>query len=145
MYKQLISGVVVALAVPFASADSWDSDANLDRGVKATLQAHKQNGVDGLIAQTENCYAGLDTSRANRNVGKDVEYCVAVDIASMIVDGKKAQANGKDRTGYFSTENVFVRAGRTLDMSRQVQLPEQLQQYFLNRASRIKQRLDKAM
>jgi hypothetical protein len=76
----------------------------------AALKAYKKTGVTRIVEGSRNCYAGLDTSRANRNVGRDVEYCIAYAISSLMIDSEISKAMNFPPSPNLNSADVVVRA-----------------------------------
>jgi hypothetical protein len=115
-----------------AFADSWDSNANISRAVDKAITTYKSQGLAGLAAEAQNCYAGLDTSFRNKNVSRDVEYCVALEIAS-----SKINHSGKQRHAYLDGGEVLLRAMLYLEKTRVIHQPDEFQLYLAPRIERI--------
>lgn len=117
-----------------AQADSWDSDKNIDQAMTKAVAAFKTSGTQGLVAASQNCYAGLDTSRRNVNRGRDVEYCVALDASGSVIDNKQ-QEGGRDT--FLSFPQMIIRTTIAVEQAELVRLPEELNRYLLARITKV--------
>lgn len=145
MLKRLIL-ITTMLACSFpVLADSWDSNKNIDKAMNAALKTYKSNGTTGMIEASKNCYAGLDTSYRNKNVGRDVEYCITYEISSKVIDEKVCEAMNFPLNEYFSTIDVAMRAMYHLETARIVRLPEEFNRYLVPRVTKIRQELPPKM
>jgi len=141
MFNRLILTAAMLAACLPALADSWDSNKNIERAMGAALKTYKKTGVSGIVDGMNNCYAGLDTRQANRNVGRDVEYCVAYALSSLVIDGEISKAMNFPPSQYLNNVDVAVKAMFVLEQARIVTLPEQFTPYFDSRMSQIRQGL----
>lgn len=137
MLKRIILALSVLTCCLPAVADSWDSNLNIDRAMSAALKTYKSNGALGLVSDSKNCYAGLDTSRTNKNVGRDVEYCISFELSSVIIDREVSAAMSVPRNEYLSSFDVFTRAMFNLERARIVRQPEEFDRYLLPRFTKI--------
>lgn len=107
----------------------------------AALKTYKSGGVTGIVEGARNCCAGLDTSLANRNVGCDVEYCVAYVLSAFVIDSEISKAMNFPANDALSNVNVAVMAMYVLEQARIVTLPEQYAPYLEPRANQIRRGL----
>jgi hypothetical protein len=137
MFKKLIlAGALLAASLP-ALADSWDSNRNIERAMDAALATYRKTGVTGLVQEAENCYAGLDTSRRNKHVGRDVEYCISYVVSSAVIDKEASRAINAPQNEYFTNGELLLKAMYALERARIVTRPEEFQPYLAPRLSKI--------
>lgn len=134
MLKSVLLPCLLACALP-ALADSWDSDANINKAMDQAVSTFKAKGIPGLEEAARSCYAGMDYSRRNVNVGRDVEYCVSYELASTIIDRDNAKATNGARSAYF--KDVLLRSAHNLEKARAVKLPEEIERYLAPRYQKI--------
>lgn len=134
--KKLFLLIALLACVP-AMADSWDSNQNIDKAMTAALKTYASNGVSGMVDQVNNCNAGLDTRPGNKNLGRDVEYCIAYEMSAAIIDREAAKDGNFPRSGAFDGNKVMVRAMLLLEKARIVRLPEEFERYLLPRFTKI--------
>jgi hypothetical protein len=121
-----------------AHADSWDSNKNIDRAMSSAVKTYKAAGAAGLVDAMNNCYAGLDTSRRNPNLGRDVEYCVALDAAASVIDNRQPES---ERNESLDFTEAITRTSYTVERAGLVRLPEELQRYLIPRFNKIRTEL----
>jgi hypothetical protein len=139
MVRNLCVFIFIMMCASIASADSWDSNQNINRATDAASSTYKSKGIPGVEGEAKNCYAGLDTTRINKNVGRDVEYCIAFEIASALID-QRMSVDTAARSAYLNINEITARAVYHLEKVRIVTLPENLVPYF-GRFSGVKKRL----
>lgn len=145
MLKRLIlAGALLATSLP-ALAESWDSNKNIERAMDAAVSTYKKSGVTGLIKESENCYAGLDTSRRNGHVGRDVEYCVSYVVSSAVIDKEMSRANSAPQNEYFTNGELLLKAMYALERARVVTRPEEFQPYLAPRLSKISEEVPRRL
>lgn len=142
-YKKIIAVFLVTVA-PLATADSWNSSENISRAANRALATYGTNGIDGIVSESRNCHAGLDTSYRNKNAARDIEYCIAFDIASTLIDQRRAGSNEANRSAYLNLNEAMMRGVFALEKARLITLPEQIVPYF-DRFSGIQSKLPKTM
>ncbi|WP_244788335.1 hypothetical protein [Cupriavidus pauculus] len=120
-----------ALALAIAGSALADID-NLNRASDKALTVYKSSGMDGLELEGKTCYSGLDKRPSNPNLGAQVEYCIAFEGASAVINNTK-----KLQSPYYGLDTV-ARAFLALDQSRLVTLPEQMTTYTSPRYEYIK-------
>jgi len=141
MFKQLIIGVAILTSAVPALADSWDSNKNIERAMSAALAAYKKAGVGELVAQSQNCYAGLDTSVRNKNAGRDVEYCIAYEFSSSEIDRQMVAAMQFPASENLEFGMVMLRAMQALEKAGVVRQQRDFEAYLLPRYKKIKDEL----
>lgn len=139
MFKKLVWCCLLACSLP-ALADSWDSRGNIAKATEQAIQTYKTKGADALVADGESCHAGLDLARTNKNLARDVEYCIAFEIAATLIDQKTANPHHP----YWANGNTFLRGMYALERARIVTLPEQFNPY-LERFKGIPARVNAAL
>lgn len=145
MLKRLIlAGALLAASLP-ALAESWDSNKNIERAMDTAVSTYKKSGVTGLIKESENCYAGLDTSRRNAHVGRDVEYCVSYVVSSAVIDKEMSRANNAPQNEYFTNGELLLKAMYALERARVVTRPEEFQPYLAPRLSKISEEVPRRL
>ena len=128
--------VALAIAAP-AAADSWDSNKNLDRAMRAAVKTYRASGAVGLAVEARNCYAGLDTSTRNKNMGRDVEYCIAYEYSSAKIDDGMSKAMNFPPTQSLGLEGVVQRAMAILHKTKIVSDPDDFAPYLVPRMNHI--------
>lgn len=122
MFRKLFIATSLASCVVSASADSWDSNANIDKATKRAVDVYKEGGIDALAAASKNCYAGLNATRTNKNAGRDIEYCFALEVAGANID--KAGT-----VPYLNAREVLMRGVYHLEQAGLITLPDQINPY----------------
>lgn len=133
----LILIAVLSMATA-AHAESWDSNANMDAAMSKAVATYKAGGAPALVAASDNCYAGLDTGRRNPNVGRDVEYCVALDASAAVIDSKQPVNARNDALDFSET---ITRTSYVVQKAGLVRLPEDLQRYLIPRFNKVRTEL----
>ena len=138
--KKIIAAVFASLACASSYAASWDSDANIEKAANVAIKKFVTGGVNSMQSAAENCFNGLDKRRSNPNLGRDVEYCIALDSAALAVF--QAIASGgptETQTTYFDSENqLILKWVLTLDESRLIRTPEDISPYLVPRIRKAK-------
>lgn len=129
--KNLILSILLIVSGP-ALANAWDSPANIDKATERAVTAYKAGGIDAVIAESRNCYAGVNATPKNKNAGRDVEHCVAIEIAGALID------NGQ--TPYLRLSEIVIRAMYHLETAGLRLTQPEVPQYF-SRFSGIKGKL----
>lgn len=135
--KTLLVASLIAVATP-AFADQ----ANLDRAVNDALTTYRTGGESALATKANLCTTGIDLSGAVSSPAKEVEYCMALEAAGVVMlqhDGKLAQSQ------YFQPGDVMVRAKYNLLRAHVVELPEQDPEYIVPRMKYIREQVLKRM
>jgi hypothetical protein len=123
MSKKTALGALIFLSAS-AFANSWDSRSNILNATNNAVFIYKAKGIDGLVGAAQSCYDGLDSSMRNKYVGRDTEYCIALEVAANQIDQK---TSGSDTHPYF--KDTLVRVMLYLEKGRIVTLPEQFGPY----------------
>lgn len=145
MLRRLVLVIsILACSLP-VMADSWNSNKNIEKAMDVALKTYKESGIAGLVSESQSCYAGLDTRFTNKNVGRDVEYCVSYELSSVIIDREVCKAMNFPRNEYLGSPDVFTRAMLYLEKSRIVRLPEEFDRYLLPRFTKINTELPRKM
>ena len=145
MFKKLIlAGALLAVSLT-ALADSWDSNKNIERAIDDAVSTYKKSGVTGLIKESENCYAGLDISRFNKHVQRDVEYCVSYVVSSAVIDKEMSHAINAPQNEYFTNGELLLKAMYVLESAHIVTRPEEFQPYLVPRLSKISQEVPRRL
>lgn len=137
-YKKLFIAAAFALAALPAFADQ----ANLDRAVKDALATYKSGGEQALATKADLCTTGVDFSGAASSPAREVEYCMALEAAGVVMlqhDGKLAQSD------YFQPTDVMVRAKANLVRAHVIELPEQDNAYVIPRMKYVREQVLKRM
>jgi hypothetical protein len=130
MLKRIVLALAMAAAIGPAMAASWDSNTNIDRATAAALKAYRANGDAALIDAANNCYAGLDARPRNPNAGRDVEYCISLDLSALAIDNTAVTEGNAPRSTKLEPEKMMLRAMQALEQARIVRLPEEFLQYL---------------
>jgi len=118
MFKRIfVAAFVFACAGP-ALADSWNSSKNIERAMNSALKTYRSSGMVGLTGEAQNCYSGLDTTLRNRNMGRDVEYCIAYEFSAAVIDAQASAAMSLPPTESLDYTNVMLRAMSLLERAK---------------------------
>lgn len=142
--KLIVLAAALACAVP-AMADSWNSNKNIESAMGTAIKTYRARGMTGLVDESRNCFAGLDTSARNRNVGRDVEYCIAYELSATTIDREVGKATQFPPTAGLEFLNVMTRAMATLEQAKLVRLPEEFAPYLKPRLQKISDELPRRM
>ena len=136
MIKKSFAAIALLCALP-ALADSWDSNANIERAMNRAVAANKKGGAKAMVEEAQNCHAGLDYSYRNHNAGRDVEYCIAMEISASMIDKAQAMKRQVPRHEYLSDLNVVMRSSYLLERAKLVSGPRDFELYLIPRMQKI--------
>lgn len=105
--KRWVSGLLIPLLSTVANAqEPSEQDLLLMAAAQKAVATYRDSGVAGMGQAVDECDGLL--SRASSE--EDVEYCVALNLASMQVDAITSAANQAPRTNRFKDEMVGASA-----------------------------------
>ncbi len=135
MKSVIIVAALMATSVA-AHAGSWNSQQNLQKAVTAGVSAYNSGGLAAVASASENCFKGLDIGWQNKDVQRDVEYCIALESTGLVIHN--TASNLKANATYFdSDETLFAHWMNTLESARIVELPEQFKPYLIPRLQTV--------
>lgn len=135
-YRAILAGALLAVCAS-SLADSWDSSKNVERAMSDAVNTYRSAGEDGLVAASENCYAGLDTGVLNKHRGRDVEYCISHVLAAAVISKRASRASQAPQNAYFTSGELLIKAMHTLETARMVTRPEEFMPYLNQRMTKI--------
>ncbi len=129
--------LLAALALPFlatvAVAQPSEDDIMLMAAAQKAVDSYRDSGVAGMDTAVDDCASGLSRASA----AEDVEYCVALNIASMHVDDMAANAQGFPRDNRFKQAFVFSQAEELLKFFAPTKHQGQLTPYLQARSASL--------
>jgi hypothetical protein len=78
------------------------------------FNAYQAGGISGVQTTVQNCYQNLDRSASNPTAGKDMQYCVSLDLAGFQIDRGFANAAKTPQQPYFLQNAVSNRTHKAL-------------------------------
>jgi hypothetical protein len=127
-----------ALAIPLISnivyaQDPSDQDIRLMAAAQKAVESYRSAGITGMGQAVDDCESGL--SRASGE--EDVEYCVALNLASMHVDAIATKAANIPRDNRFKDEMVVAQSEEVLKFFRVVSQSDALMPYINERNAKV--------
>jgi|GEM_PF-3624009 len=145
MLKQIVVAAALLASAAPALADSWNSNKNVERAMSAALATYREAGIGGAVDESQNCYAGLDTSLRNKNAGRDVEYCIAYEFAASEIDRQMVAAMQFPPTESLELGIVMLRATAALEKAGVARQRSDFEAYLIPRYKKIKDELPAKM
>ena len=109
--KRWVSGLLIPLLSTVANAqEPSEQDLLLMAAAQKAVATYRDSGVAGMGRAVDECDGLLSRASAE----EDVEYCVALNLASMQVDAITSAANQAPRTNRFKDEMVGASAEELL-------------------------------
>lgn len=93
---------------------NWNHDQNIDQAVTDAFNAYQADGISGVLNKVQTCYQNLDRSAHNPTAGKDMQYCVSLDLTGFQIDRGFANALKMPQQPYFLQAAVSNRTHKTL-------------------------------
>jgi hypothetical protein len=105
---------------------NWNHDKNIDLAVTDAFSAYQAGGISEVQTKVQNCYQKLNRSANNPTAGKDMQYCVSLDLTGFQIDRGFANASKTPQQSYFLQDAVSDRTHKTLTGSASPDLIEGL-------------------
>lgn len=93
---------------------NWNHDKNIDQAVTDAFNAYQAGGISGVQTTVQTCYQNLNRSASNPTAGKDMQYCVSLDLTGLQIDRGFANALKMPQQPYFLQDAVSDRTHTTL-------------------------------
>jgi hypothetical protein len=93
---------------------NWNHDQNIGQAVIDAFSAYQAGGISEVQTTVHNCYQNLNRSANNPSAGKDMQYCVSLDLTGFQIDRGFANAAKTPQQLYFLQNAVSDRTHKTL-------------------------------
>lgn len=133
MKMLLLAALTLPLLASAAIADPSEDDILLMAASQKAIEIYKDSGVSGMTAAVDDCGSGL--SRAS--TAEDVEFCVALNLATMHVDELSTKAQKLPRDNQFKEDFVLSQSEELLKFFAPTEHQGQLTPYLQERSAKI--------
>lgn len=129
----LLAALTLPLLASVAIADPSEDDILLMAASQKAVEIYRDSGVTGMTAAVDDCGSGLSRASAV----EDVEFCVALNLATMHVDEISTKAQNLPRDNHFKEDFVLSQAEELLKFFAPTEHQGQLTPYLQERSAKI--------
>lgn len=133
MNKTLLATLALHLLATVAMAQPSENDILLMAASQKAVELYRGSGAAGMGAAVDDCASGLSRASA----AEDVEYCVALNLATMQVDDMATKAQGLPRDTRYKENIVFSQAEELLKFFAPTEHQGQLKPYLQAQSAKI--------
>lgn len=130
--KSFLAALPLSLLSSLCMAQPSDDDILLMAASQKAVEIYRDSGVAGMAAAVDECASGLSRASAP----EDVEFCVALNLATMHVDDLSTKSQGLPRDKNFTDSYVFSQAEELLKFFAPTEHRGQLTPYLQERSAK---------
>lgn len=133
MKKTLLATLTLSLLTSVVIAQPSEDDILLMAASQKAVEIYRDSGVSGMGAAVDDCSSGLSRASA----AEDVEFCVALNLATMHIDDMTTKAQSIPRDNQFKEDYVFAQAEELLKFFAPTEHQGQLTSYLQEQSAKI--------